>query len=96
MYYMLINKNFVHQVGDQPRLYYDARSTNHQEMQYNSIGVYSCISTVSTKLMVQNTCQSHSHPRVTHLPKPACNMCVKHLGISKLRYRARVICTVAI
>jgi hypothetical protein len=22
--------NFVHQVGDQPRLYYDARSTNHQ------------------------------------------------------------------
>ena len=32
MYYMYINKNFVHQVGDQPRLYYDAaRSTNHQE-----------------------------------------------------------------
>jgi len=25
------DKNFVHQVGDQPRLYYDARSTNHQE-----------------------------------------------------------------
>ena len=32
MYYMSINKNFVHQVGDQPRLYYDARSTNHQEL----------------------------------------------------------------
>jgi len=29
MYYMQINKNFVHQVGDQPR-FYDARSTNHQ------------------------------------------------------------------
>jgi len=26
-----MNKNFVHQVGDQPRLYYDARSTNHQD-----------------------------------------------------------------
>ena len=26
------NKNFVHQVGDQPRLHYDARSTNHQEL----------------------------------------------------------------
>jgi hypothetical protein len=24
--------NFVHQVGDQPRLYYDARSTNHQDI----------------------------------------------------------------
>jgi len=23
----------VHQVGDQPKLYYDARSTNHQEFQ---------------------------------------------------------------
>ena len=23
--------NFVHQVGDQPKLYYDARSTNHQD-----------------------------------------------------------------
>jgi len=22
----------VHQVGDQPRLYYDARSTNHQDV----------------------------------------------------------------
>jgi hypothetical protein len=30
MYYMQINKNFVHQVGDQPRLYYDIRSANHQ------------------------------------------------------------------
>jgi hypothetical protein len=26
------NKNFVHQVGDQPRLHYDARSTNQQEL----------------------------------------------------------------
>jgi len=26
----------VHQVGDQPRLYYDARSTNHQE--YGMLG----------------------------------------------------------
>jgi hypothetical protein len=24
-----MNRNFVHQVGDQPRLYYDAGSTNH-------------------------------------------------------------------
>jgi len=24
----------VHQVGDQPRLYYDARSTNHQDLCY--------------------------------------------------------------
>jgi hypothetical protein len=24
------NKNFVHQVGNQPRLYCDARSTSHQ------------------------------------------------------------------
>jgi len=31
MYYMQINKNFVHQVGDQPRLYYDARLTSHQD-----------------------------------------------------------------
>jgi len=31
-----MNKNFVHQVGDQPRLYYDAaRSTNHQEHKIN-------------------------------------------------------------
>jgi hypothetical protein len=30
MYYILINKNFVHQIGDQPRLYYNARSTTHQ------------------------------------------------------------------
>jgi len=30
MYYLKINKNFVHQVGNQPKLYYDARSTNHQ------------------------------------------------------------------
>jgi len=26
-----MNKNFVHQVGNQPRLYYDARSANYQE-----------------------------------------------------------------
>jgi len=25
------NRNFMHQVGDQPELYYDARSTNHQD-----------------------------------------------------------------
>jgi len=31
--FMQINKNFVHQVGDQPRLYRDARSTNHQILQ---------------------------------------------------------------
>jgi len=30
---MEINKNFVHQVGDQTRLYYDARSTNHQDVE---------------------------------------------------------------
>jgi len=30
---MYINKNVVHQVGDQTRLYYDARSTNHQDLQ---------------------------------------------------------------
>ena len=35
MYYMSINKNFVHQVGNQPRLYYDARSTNHQDLIFN-------------------------------------------------------------
>jgi hypothetical protein len=34
MYYIQINKNFVHHVGDQPRLYYDARSTNHQDFLY--------------------------------------------------------------
>jgi hypothetical protein len=32
MYYMEINKNFVHQVGDESRLYYDARSTNHKDV----------------------------------------------------------------
>jgi hypothetical protein len=32
MYYIKINKNFVHQVGNQPRLYYDPRSTNHQNI----------------------------------------------------------------
>jgi len=31
MYYMQINKNFMHQAGDEPRLYYEARSTNHQD-----------------------------------------------------------------
>jgi len=34
MYYYINKeiKNFVHQVGNQPRLYYDAaRSTNHQD-----------------------------------------------------------------
>jgi len=29
---MQINKNFVHQVGEQTWLYYDARSTSHQEL----------------------------------------------------------------
>jgi len=29
---MEINKNLVHQFGDQTRLYYDARSTNHQDL----------------------------------------------------------------
>jgi len=29
---MQINKNFVQQVGDQPRLYYDARSISHQDL----------------------------------------------------------------
>jgi hypothetical protein len=33
MYYMYTNKNFVHRVGDQPRLYYDALSTNHEDLQ---------------------------------------------------------------
>jgi len=32
MHYMWINKNLLHQVGDKPRLYYDARSTNHQDL----------------------------------------------------------------
>jgi len=27
-----MNKNFVHQVGDQPRLYYATRSANHQKI----------------------------------------------------------------
>jgi len=31
---MYINKNFVHQVGDDPRLYYNARSTNHQDLHF--------------------------------------------------------------
>jgi len=31
MYYIEIKKNFVHQFGDQPRIYYDARSTSHQD-----------------------------------------------------------------
>jgi hypothetical protein len=32
MYYIYIkNKNFVHQVGNQPRLFYNARSTTHQD-----------------------------------------------------------------
>ena len=39
MYYIKIKKNFVHQVGNQPRLYYNARSTNHQE------GMVICIET---------------------------------------------------
>ena len=30
IYIYKINKNFMHQVGNQPGLYYDARSTNHQ------------------------------------------------------------------
>jgi len=34
MYYTQINKNFVHQVGDQPRLYYDARSTIHKKLTF--------------------------------------------------------------
>jgi hypothetical protein len=37
MYYMQINKNFVHQVGDQPRLYYDVRSTNYQDVQHVTV-----------------------------------------------------------
>jgi len=39
MYYVEINRNFVHQVGDQPRLYYDARSTNHQDKEYGADAV---------------------------------------------------------
>ena len=31
MYYMQINKNFVHQIENQPRSYYGARSTNYQD-----------------------------------------------------------------
>ena len=34
---MSINKNFVHQAGDEPRLYYNARSTNHQERGRSSL-----------------------------------------------------------
>jgi len=30
--YIKIIKNFVHQVGNEPRLYYDARSTDHQDI----------------------------------------------------------------
>jgi hypothetical protein len=47
MYYMKINKNFVHQVGDQPRLYYDARSTNHQDTPTNySFWLYKKINSI--------------------------------------------------
>ena len=31
----------MHQVGDQPRLYYDARSTNHQDWSYEFLSIYS-------------------------------------------------------
>jgi len=32
----------VHQVGNQPRLYYDARSTNHQDLFYFFITYILC------------------------------------------------------
>jgi len=44
-----MNNNFVHQVGDQPRLYYAARSTNHQDIPDNIViaylrtGVHKCL-----------------------------------------------------
>jgi hypothetical protein len=41
------NKNFVHQVGDQPRLHYDARSTNHQELLIVSDFIFKKIFSVS-------------------------------------------------
>jgi len=31
-YIISYHKNFAHQVGNQPRLYYDARSTSHQDV----------------------------------------------------------------
>ena len=37
MYYIQINKNFVHQVGNQPRFYYVARSTNHQDIYFTTL-----------------------------------------------------------
>jgi len=33
----------MHQVGDQPRLYYDARSTNHQDSYFTSRCKYESI-----------------------------------------------------
>jgi hypothetical protein len=45
MYYMQINKNFVHQVGYQSRLYYDARSTNHQDQETN---LFACSEQLAT------------------------------------------------
>jgi len=32
--FIKINKNFVHQFGDQPRLYYDARSAKPQDLKH--------------------------------------------------------------
>jgi DUF1680 family protein len=40
MYYMQINKNFVHQVGNQPRLYNYERSTNYQDSSRNVFQIF--------------------------------------------------------
>jgi hypothetical protein len=45
-----MNKNFVHQVGDQPRLYYDARSTKHQDILYEVCSVFLFCLAISRKI----------------------------------------------
>ena len=46
----------MHQVGDEPRLYCDARSTNHQEVRSN-LKELSAEGTVTIKLILKKYCK---------------------------------------
>jgi hypothetical protein len=65
MYYMRINKNFVYQVGDQPRLYYDVRcAVNQSPRAVSIICVHVCCQAYYLNAAIHNLCCSFHLPSV--------------------------------
>jgi len=71
--------NFVHQVGSQPRLYYDARSTNHQEKIVVFSGfVFECLAVQ----LAENACHTESYTVSTGKESPTFRNIVLPCGSS--------------